>query len=145
MSGSNTEGLSSGNQYERSRFGGKKPDNKQHGNSGVEKFNNVWHMLCNKGCGWNCTHTTGFHSAYVTNPSFFPAGLPPSHPYHQRIAKEQQQNQTPPPPSVIHSANQVASTVLDKKKVVALCEHHERMVTDPTVAAFLSDFKKMLN
>ena len=143
--GSNTEGLSSGNQYERSRFGGKKPDSKQHGSSGVEKFNNVWHMLCNKGCGWNCTHTTGFHSAYVINPSSFPAGLPPSRPYHQRIAKEQQQNQPPSPPSVIHSANQVASTVLDKKKLVALCEQHERMVTDPTVAAFLSDFKKMLN
>ena len=50
-SGSNTEGLSSGNQYEQSKFGGKKPDNKQHGNISVEKFNNVWHMLCNKGCG----------------------------------------------------------------------------------------------
>jgi hypothetical protein len=28
---------------------------------------------------------------------------------------------------------------------VALCEHHEHMVTDPTVAALLSDFKKMLS
>jgi hypothetical protein len=144
--GSGNGGPSSSNQYERSRFGGRKTDNKQPGNSGVQKFNNVWHMLCNKGCGWNCTHTTGFHSAFTANPSSFPAALPAAHPYHQKLAKEQH-SQPPPPPPAISSVNQASagSSPLDKKKLVALCEQHERMVTDPTVAAFLSDFKKMLN
>ena len=28
---------------------------------------------------------------------------------------------------------------------MSVCEHHERSVTDPTVAAFLSNIKKLLN
>jgi hypothetical protein len=103
-------------------------------------------MLCNKGCGWNRTHTTGFHAAFTPNPSFFPAALPAAHPYHQNIAKEQNKFLPRPMPG-IPPVNQAStgSSYLDEKKLVALCEHHERMVTDPTVAAFLSDFKKMLN
>ena len=49
--GSGGNGSNSGNQYERSRFGRKKGDSKQPGNGGVKKFNNVWHMHCNKGFG----------------------------------------------------------------------------------------------
>ena len=68
----------SGNgQYERRKFG-----------NGVQKHNNMQHMLCNKGCGWNTTHTTGFHAAFIANPSACPDALPPTHPFHQKVTKE---------------------------------------------------------
>jgi hypothetical protein len=75
--------------------------------------------------------------------------LPVTHPYNQRIAKEQQHGLPQPPPSV-PSVNGPSTSFsnngsLNKNKLVALCEHHEHMVTNPTVADFLSDFKKMLN
>ena len=147
VSGSSGSG---GKHYERSKFGGGSGCQKPSG-SGVEKFNNVWHMHCNKGCGWNCTHTSGFHSAFTSNPSSFPAALPASHPYHQKIAKEHHQGLPPPPPNVLpvnhtsigSSSNEFVS--LDWSKLLAVCEHHERAVADPTVAAFLSDLKKLLN
>jgi hypothetical protein len=142
-------GRSSGNQYERSRFGGKK-GNQQPLGSGVAKFNNVWHMFC-KSCGWNCTHSSGFHAAFSSNPSSFPAALPATHPYHQQIAKEQRQNLPVPPPTIPSATNPctgpntLGMVSIDKAKLLDVCERHERMVADPTVAAFLSDLKKMLN
>ena len=147
VSGSSGSG---GKHYERSKFGGGSSSQKPSGN-GVEKFNNVWHMHCSKGCGWNCTHTFGFHSAFTSNPSSFPAALPASHPYHQKIAKEQQQRFLLPPPNAIpanHTSTGTSSNgfvSLDRSKLLAVCEHHERAVADPTVAAFLSDLKKLLN
>ena len=55
-SGSHSSG---GKQYERSMFGNGGGLQKPSG-SGVEKFKNMWHMYCGKGCGWNCTHTSAF-------------------------------------------------------------------------------------
>ncbi len=93
-------GSSGGKDYERSKFSGGSGCEKPSG-SGVEKFNNVWHMHCSKGCGWNYTHTSGFHSAFTSNPSSFPAALPASHPYHQKIAKEHHKGLPPSPPNVL--------------------------------------------
>ena len=36
-------------------------------------------MLCNKGCGWNETHTTKFHDEHQRLAATFK--VPPSHPY----------------------------------------------------------------
>jgi hypothetical protein len=149
---SGSGGSVSGNrQYERSRFGSGGNQHKPSG-SGIEKFNNVWHMFCSKGCGWNCTHTSGFHAAFTSNPSSFPSALPATHPYHQKIAKEKRQAGIVSSPSLAASSapasvNSSNSGVvpLDKSKLLAVCEHHERAVIDPTVAAFLSDLKKLLN
>jgi len=86
-------------------------------------------MHCSMGCGWNCTHTTGFHAAFASYQSIYHAALPVSHPYHQRIAEEQCQGLSQPPPSV-PSVNQPSTSLgnngsLDKSKLVALSEHHE--------------------
>jgi len=147
-SGGSTSGSK---QYERSKFGNSGSPQKPSGSS-IEKFNNIWHMYCSKGCRWNCTHTSGFHAAFTSNPSSFPSALPPTHPYHQRIAKEQRQAGLVSSPSLaaspatasIGSANS-ATFPIDKSKLLTVCEHHERVVTNPTVAAFLSDLKKLLN
>ncbi len=47
-------------------------------------------------------------------------------------------------PASINSSNN-GVVPLDKSKLLAVCEHHEQAVTDPTVAAFLSNLKKLLN
>jgi hypothetical protein len=107
-------------------------------------------MFC-RSCGWNCTHSSGFHAAFSSNPSSFPSALPATHPYNQQIAKEQRQNLPAPPPTIPSAANPstgpntLGMVSIDKAKLLDVCEHHERMVADPTVAALLSDLKKMLN
>jgi hypothetical protein len=108
-------------------------------------------MHCSKGCGWNCTHTSGFHSVFTSNPSSFPAALPATHPYHQKIAKEHHQGLPPSLPNVLpinHTSTGPSSNgliSLHKGKLLAICEHHERAVADPTGASFLSDLKKLFN
>ena len=39
----------------------------------------AWKMLCNKGCGWNETHTTKFYDEHQRLAATFK--VPPSHPY----------------------------------------------------------------
>ena len=122
-SGSGNSGSNSSTQYERSKFGDRKRDNKPPGGSGVQKFNNVWHMLCNKGCGWNRTHTTGFHAAFTPNPSFFPAALPAAHPYHQNIAKEQNKFLPRPMPGILLSTKHLLVPALLTRRNLWLSVH----------------------
>jgi hypothetical protein len=37
---------------------------------GIRKRKGKWSMMC-KSCGWNTTHTTGFHDSYVKDPASF--------------------------------------------------------------------------
>ena len=43
-------------------------------NGGIGKHNEKWSMVC-KSCGWNTTHTTGYHDKWVADPKSF--SLPP--------------------------------------------------------------------
>ncbi len=56
------DGNTGGGHYERKKWG----NTKQPASNGVQQFNGVWHMLCNTGCGWNVTHTIGFHNRLIT-------------------------------------------------------------------------------
>jgi hypothetical protein len=51
----------------------------------------------------------------------------------------------PPVANPSTGPNTLGMVSITKTMLLAVCEHHERMVADPTVAAFLSDLKKMLN
>jgi hypothetical protein len=48
-------------------------------NSGVMMVNGAWKMLCNKGCGWNESHTTKYHDEHQRSAATFK--VPPHHPY----------------------------------------------------------------
>ena len=50
---------------------------------GIANFNGDWMMKCNRGCGWNYTHTSKFYNKWKSNPSTF--ALPGIHPYHLKI------------------------------------------------------------
>ncbi len=112
-------------------------------------------MLCNKGCGWNATHTTGFHKSYVATPSAFLAALPPEHPYFM-VAKQS----TPPPPAPPTTVNQQSSSVdssvtsppststtavFDKSKLASVLDHHECTLSSSKVAALCGALCKLLN
>ncbi len=53
--------------------------------SEVNMINGVWKMLCNKGCGWNETHTTKFHEEQHCLVATFK--VPPHHPYWLLLVK----------------------------------------------------------
>ncbi len=42
-------------------------------------INGAWKMLCNKGCGWNESHTTKYHDEHQQSAATFK--VPPHHPY----------------------------------------------------------------
>jgi hypothetical protein len=39
----------------------------------------AWKLLCNKGCGWNESHTTKYHDEHQRSAATFK--VPPHHPY----------------------------------------------------------------
>lgn len=59
--------------------------------SGLKCENGKWLMHCGKvgkgggKCGWNCTHSTKFHSRFMKNPSAYPAALPKGHSYWTKV------------------------------------------------------------
>jgi hypothetical protein len=61
-----------------------KPPDTTNSTMGIANFNGDWMMKCNRGCGWNYTHTTKFHNKWKSNPSTF--ALPGTHPYHLKTS-----------------------------------------------------------
>ena len=55
-------------------------------NSGVKMIDGAWQMLCNKGCGWNSLHTTGFHNEQSRSAANFK--LPPDHMWWRLSGKQ---------------------------------------------------------
>ncbi len=50
----------------------------------VGKHKDKWSMMC-KSCGWNTTHTTGFHDSYAKDPASF--SLPATHLFWTKSGK----------------------------------------------------------
>jgi hypothetical protein len=53
-------------------------------NSGIGKHNGKWSMVC-KSCGWNTTHTSGYHDKWVDDPKTF--SLPATHLFWTKTGK----------------------------------------------------------
>jgi hypothetical protein len=51
---------------------------------GVRKHKGKWSMMC-KSCGWNTTHTTGFHDSYAKDPAL--CSLPATHLFWTKSGK----------------------------------------------------------
>jgi hypothetical protein len=47
--------------------------------------NGAWKMLCNKGCGWNESHTTKYHDEHQRSAATFKVA--PHHPYWLLLGK----------------------------------------------------------
>eukprot|EP00956_Cyclotella_meneghiniana_P017859 scaffold29406_cov63-Cyclotella_meneghiniana.AAC.2 len=114
-------------------------------NSGI-KFDSDGVLKVNcKVCGLNTTHSSGFHNAYIQNPSTFV--LPPNHPYIAacQIVKTTRGGQTlpsnpphtPPPsqPSGQNSSGQAGSLTLDRASLESKMSQYERNSTDPNASS----------
>ena len=110
--------------------------------TGVEKRNGRWSMMC-KTCGWNTTHTTGFHSSYKDDPASF--SLPSTHIYWTKSGK------SPPTNGRGASATDVAmppvasaASSLSSRMVPVITQYQTR-TDDSEFTSFLADFQRALN
>ncbi len=71
--------------------------------SGVKYSNGQWLMKCSKTngngktCGWNHTHSTRFHGAWMQAPQCYPTNLPNTHPIWAKMSKPNGGTAPPPP------------------------------------------------
>ena len=73
--GGNKGGGNSRKKWTKDGGGGggyRRNNNSNHGNGGVQMMGNKWMCFCKrKPCGWNTTHTSGFHVAWAKNKKMF--------------------------------------------------------------------------
>ena len=122
--------------------------------------------LCNKGCGFNTSHTTGFHdtwAACVKNNQ--PSTLPATHVFQKKMVAASGTvtqvasnngggNQSPPPiisgtdPAPVCGLHHMVAAVLASQYAVqpkSICEHHKNAVSYPELSSFVSDLHKAWN
>ena len=110
--------------------------------TGVEKRNGKWSMMC-KTCGWNTTHTTGFHSSYKDDPARF--SLPTTHVYWTKSGKSPPTNGRGAPapevavPPVASSASSISS------RINPVIVQYQTRTDDSEFNSFLADFQRALN
>ncbi len=110
--------------------------------TGVEKQNGKWSMMC-KTCGWNTTHTAGFHSSYKDDPASF--SLPSTHVYWTKSGK------SPPTIGRGASAPDVAIPLIASaasslsSRMVPLITQYQTRTDDSKFNSFLADFQQALN
>ena len=66
--------------------------------NGIGMIDGQWKMYCGKAngkdangngikCGWNCTHTSGYHADAKKSPAAYPSKLPDNHPIWTKVQK----------------------------------------------------------
>jgi hypothetical protein len=118
--------------------------------NGVEKRGNHWMMWCKKGCDWNHTHTSGYHSAFKREGASF--CLPREHDFWKMSGK------TPPAASNGggggggQSANAgggaASSNANDSQLRSALSgivDRHMSVTENADIASLCADLKQALN
>ena len=115
-------------------------------NSGIGKHNGKWSMVC-KSCGWNTTHTTGFHDKWVADPKSFP--LPATHLFWSKSGKNPPEGgsggSTIPTAAITPTAASVTSGSSLGSRVGPLIAQYKTNTEDGQFASFLADFEKVLN
>ncbi len=109
---------------------------------GIGKYKGKWSMMC-KSCGWNTTHTTGFHDSYAKDPDLF--SLPATHLFWTKSSKSPSEKgggasaPTVAVPSVASAASLLSS------QMGPLVAQHQTRLDDSKLTSFLADFQKALN
>lgn len=113
---------------------------------GVGKHNGKWRLTC-KHCGWNSTHTTGYHTRWATDPQAF--SLPATHVFWTKSGKSPPVGggpAAPPAPAPAPATGSVASaTSLLSTRVGPLIAQYKTASEDGQFASFLADFERALN
>ncbi len=115
-------------------------------NGGIGKHNRKWSMVC-KSCGWNTTHTTGFHDKWVANPKSF--SLPATHLFWSKSGKNPPEGDgggsTTPTVTITPTAASVTSDRTLSLRVGPLIAQYKTNTKAGQFVSFLADFKRALN
>jgi hypothetical protein len=103
-------------------------------------------MVC-KSCGWNTTHTTGFHDKWVADPKSF--SLPATHLFWSKSGKTPPEGggggSTTPAVAITTTAASVTSGGSLSSRVGPLIAQYKTNTEDGQFASFLADFERVLN
>ncbi len=115
-------------------------------NGGIGKHIRKWSTVC-KSCGWNTTHTTGYHDKWVADPNFF--SLPATHLFSSKSGKTPPEGGNSgsliPTLAATTTAASVTSVSLLILRVGPLIAQYKTNTKDGQFASFLAYFKRALN
>jgi hypothetical protein len=114
-------------------------------NCGIGKHNGKWTMVC-KSCGWNTTHTTGYHDKWVADPKSF--SLPATHLVWSKSGKNPPEgsgggSRTPTAATTTTAASVTFGSSLSLR-VGLLIAQYKTNTKDGQFASFLADFDRAL-
>jgi hypothetical protein len=115
-------------------------------NGGIGKHTGKWSMVC-KSCGWNTTHTTGFHDKRVADPYFF--SLPATHLFWSKSGKNPPAGDgggsTTPAATITTTAASVTFDRTLSLRIGPLIAQYKTDTKDGQFASFLADLERALN
>ena len=103
---------------------------------GIEKRNGSWVMNC-RSCGWNDTHTSGYHGEWTRTQATFQ--LPATHCYWTKSGKVPSTEKAPAP-----AASGTTNAGLPKGQLSGLISRYKTETDDGAFASFLSEFEGLL-
>ena len=113
---------------------------------GIGEHNGKWRMVC-KPCGWNTTHTTGFHDKWVADPKSF--SLPATHLFRSKSGKNPPEGDgggsTTPTAAITTTAASVTSDRTLSSHIGPLIAQYKTNTEDGQFASFLADFERASN
>ena len=135
-------------QQGRQKWGSNNSDNNSGNGNGVQHRGNAWMCYCKrKTCGWNHTHTSGFHASWKRDPSTF--SLPSDHDYWKLSGKS-----VPGSGSSGGSnggtgggqsdAGQGGALASQRSALSEVISRHQGESADATFSSFLTDFAKVM-
>ncbi len=106
--------------------------------------NGAWKMLCNKGCGWNESHTTKYHDEHQQLAAMFK--VPPHHPYWLLLGKPYAAatiaarvlNQS------VAGATQVPTSASVLASLTSVVDRHITNVKSAEMSSFLGELRNVL-
>jgi hypothetical protein len=114
-------------------------------NSGIGKHNGKCSMVCKScACGWNTTHTTGYHDKWVADPKSF--SLPATHLFWSKSGKIPPEGgsggSTTPTAAITTTAASVTTGSIPGSRVGPLIAQYKTNTKDGLFASFLADFER---
>jgi hypothetical protein len=113
------------------------PDTNTFSNNCVEKQNGKWMMNCKSWCGWNETHTSGFHWEWNQNQSTF--CIPVTHLFLSKTGTTPSAEKGPAP------AASTTSTSVPRGHLSGLINRYKTESDDGAFASFQSELEGLLN
>ena len=120
--------------------------------SGVQLMKNKWMCFCKrKDCGWNTTHTSEFHSAWMQNKSSFT--LPATHEFSVKTGTASKPSQKGEPAtdaltagflltsSIVQTGALAGIVTANKDSTKSVLEHYKSNTVDSDLYALMADFQ----